>query len=717
MNQPSNPEIRGVYLFEPFRLDVAERRLYREEEVVPLARQVFELLRLLVANAGRLQSREALFEALWPGRVVEEQALTTTIYALRRALGDEGATPHYIETVRGAGYRFIAPVETEVAAPRRARRWALGGGIAAALAAVLIGGIVLASRHSDVHQPAAHTLKPSIAVLPFENLSADKTNAYFVAGIQDEILTRLASIRSLKVISRTSTASYPSHPPSLSTIARQLGVSFVLEGSVQKADDTVHVNVQLIDAGTQAHVWAHSYNRKLTSVFGVEGEVAQEIAAALDAKLLPAESRQLARPPTRNAVAYDWFLRGEFYAHRASSSLLIADFDAAIDAYSKAVTDDPHFALAYARLSLVESSKLHTMSYRDAPDEHLAEQAKNNADQALQLDPTLAQAHIARGYYLDYALHDTAGQLKAFKTALKLAPRSPEPLFAIGVIYENLGRFDVAAESFRHSLDADPRNIDILIELAIVDIDVRRYAEAETVLDRAESIDPSSLNVRLGLVRTDLLRLGNTAKAMAVLDSAPDKLRTYPVARDQQAQLEYLRGNYAGARRIFSRLASENSSDWEIAMEQGDLEWAAGNRKQARIYYGRCARLLEANIKAGSGAYSHEYLGWIYARLGREHDALEQVQTALKLSPLKQHPLPYMDALAMMAQIQVQFGHLDKAIDILRRLFTMPSGYDVSVPLLKLDPNWRPLVQDPRFASFQQQLPASPTHQALSSQE
>ncbi|HET7568990.1 MAG TPA: tetratricopeptide repeat protein [Gammaproteobacteria bacterium] len=552
--------------------------------------------------------------------------------------------------------------------------------------------------------PDSHSYRRTLAVLPFENLSADKANGYFAAGIRDELLTRLAAIPALKVIARTSTARYKSHPADIKSIAADLNVAAVLEGSVQKAGDTVHINVQLIDARTYTHLWAHSYDRKLTDIFGVEGEVANKIAAALGAELSPAQAARLHDAPTASVPAYDRFLRGEYYANRAYSSLLSTDFDAAIKNYQAAVRIDPRFALAYAKLSLMQSYKLHTLHFRGDYDPKLAAGTEANADKALALAPDLAEAHLAEGYYLDYVRHDLEGQLKSFQAALALAPESAETLFGIGVIYENRAHFRQAIDYYRRALVTDPRNLRTLVELAAADMYVHRYKEAETLLERGLSIDPASVNTALFLVSAYVLHTGDIDRALAVLKAAPAAVRDNPVVLDQRAVLLAALSHFDAARRLFARLTSgKPSADWSIEMEQGDLEWFAGDKARARDHYRRAAKLAEAGIAKKPNSWLHERLGWIFARLGKKEKALQEVRRAVQSNPADSHPVSNMTARVMLAQVEAQLGETDQAVAELGKLLAMPSGYVISIPLIQVDPNWAAIRSAPGFQALVKQ--------------
>src|SRR6266536_4447540 len=265
----------------------------------------------------------------------------------------------------------------------------------------------------------------SIAVLPFENLSDDKGAAYFADGIQDEILTKLASIADLKVISRTSTARYKSKPEDLKTVSQQLGVANVLEGSVQKADDKVRVNVQLIDAKADSHLWAKTYDRDIKDVFAVESEVAQEIADSLQAKLSPAEASTLATAPTKDTAAYDLFLKGEFEERLADSSLEAESFDRAATWYQQAIARDPNFALAMARLA---ECRLSQHWFVETFNESELAEVKRTAEHALALAPDLAQAHVALGLFYYYGYRQYEQALAEFGRALQLQPNNAQAL-------------------------------------------------------------------------------------------------------------------------------------------------------------------------------------------------------------------------------------------------------------------------------------------------
>ncbi|HEX5313286.1 MAG TPA: winged helix-turn-helix domain-containing protein, partial [Gammaproteobacteria bacterium] len=520
----NGPARTRAYRFGPYRLDAAERRLERAGEALRLPRKAFDLLLILVAAAGRLKTREELVAGLWPDTIVGEQGLSARVYLLRRALGDEDEASRFIETVRGVGYRFVAPVTVETPAaaefptdpaPSHRRGFRLGIGAVVVIAVAIAAGIFL--WRSGRQPPAIATTEvatPSIAVLPFENLSADPANAYFARGIQDEILTRLAGIGSFKVISRTSTERYANHPQDLRRIGRELGVTTVLEGSVQKSGNEVHINVQLIDARTLAHIWARSYDRKLTNVFGVEGEVAGEVAEALNVRLTDPERTALAARPTENPAAYDAYLRGLAYGTRGSLDL--HDDREAVHEYLRAVRLDPRFAVAWARLAM---ARMWIYQFYEPTPAQLDE-AHAAITTALRLAPDLGEAWLAEGIYRDYGKHDLAGALAAFERARERLPNSAEVLARTSYVERDLGHWKRALALQQQAAQLDPRNVGDLVQWSLTYSCLRQFSRAHAVLGHALDLAPD----RAYVIATVALFY----QAQGDLDTADEQLRPLP---------------------------------------------------------------------------------------------------------------------------------------------------------------------------------------------
>src|SRR2546423_15087446 len=345
------------------------------------------------------------------------------------------------------------------------RRWTAIIVAAAVLAAALLAFQFARTRKVATAElpkqtaPAA-TLDKSIAVLPFENLSSDKENAFFAQGIQDEIITTLSKISGLRVISRTSTVRYKSAPENLPEIARELRVSNVLEGSVQRSGDRVHINVQLIAAGTDDHLWAQSYNRQLTDIVSVEGEVAKSIADSLSATLSPQEKAQVEAKPTDNADAYVLYLRARDYQTRPDN--LMQDFRSAMRLFEQAITLDPKFALAHARLATTTSNLYHFYE----PTEPLKQKAHAEALESLRLQPNLGEGHLALGLYHYYMEGDYDAALRELDLAAQALPNDGEVGLYTAAVQRRQGRFAQAIASYQHAESIDPRNSIMLYDAA-----------------------------------------------------------------------------------------------------------------------------------------------------------------------------------------------------------------------------------------------------------
>ncbi len=353
---------------------------------------------------------------------------------------------------------------------------------------VLSVGLFFLGRYSGTRQSSAASGAPdkSIAVLPFASLSEDKTNAYFASGIQDEILTRLAKIGDLKVISRTSTEQYQSKPGKVSAIARELGVAHILEGSVQKAGEMVRVNVQLIKADGDTHLWADTYDRKLTDIFAVETEVAQRISASLEAQLTGREKEQIAIVPTRNAQAYDAYLRGLALIVRESPD----DVKKARDFFQQAVELDPAYAQAWAQLSIAESE----LYFGEERTQARFENSRRAAETAVRLQPQLSDAHSALGLFYYFCLQDFDRALLELEEARKYSPNDGNVIFYTGLVKRRQGKLDEAIELQKKATLIDPRNPDMWANLGRSYRGKRDFQLAREMFDRALAISPDEID-------------------------------------------------------------------------------------------------------------------------------------------------------------------------------------------------------------------------------
>src|SRR5262249_46277013 len=366
--------------------------------------------------------------------------------------------------------------------------------IALAVVAVIFAPSILRSREKAqtktlmvANDSATAIPKKSIAVLPFGNLSSDKENAYFVDGIQDEILTKLSHIADLKVISRTSTSKYKSKPEDLRTVAQQLGVAHILEGSVQRAGDKVHVNVQLIDARADTHLWAESYDRELKDVFAVESEVSQKIADSMQAKLSAAEVTSLTTAPTHNSEAYDLFLKGEYAEHEADNLLKAEPFDRAAASYQQALVLDPNFALAAARLAISRVRRHWFIA--NLSDAELTD-VKSSAARALALAPTLAEAHIALANFYYYGKRQYDEALAELQRALELQPNNVSALELSAYIHRRQGQWERALSEMIKCETRDPRNPQLVANIGGAYCSLRMWDEAKRAGLHALALDP-----------------------------------------------------------------------------------------------------------------------------------------------------------------------------------------------------------------------------------
>ena len=368
--------------------------------------------------------------------------------------------------------------------------------VALAAAIVALATIVAVREfHSSATKATPSAIpEKSIAVLPFENLSRDPDNAYFAEGIQDEILTRLAKIADLKVISRTSTQRYQSKPRNLAEIAKQLGVANILEGSVQKAADQVRVNVQLINAQTDSHLWAETYDRKLTDIFSVESEIAKRIAESLQAKLTGREEQALAVKPTNNPEAYDAYLRGLAFEARGYSSSSSLDLKAkAAGLFERAVQLDPNFAIAWARLS--RANALLYLNRIDTLTAARGEAAKRALETAQRLEPNSPETLLALGYYEYWRLRDYGAAKATFGRVSKLLPGNSEVPHALGSITRREGQWDQSVAYFERALTLDPRDVSLLTDAADTYVMLRQFPAALKLYDRVLDITPNDADV------------------------------------------------------------------------------------------------------------------------------------------------------------------------------------------------------------------------------
>ena len=577
---------------------------------------------------------------------------------------------------------------------------------AEAAIALLVLGAVVAAFVLVLRRPVRSMLaapEKSIAVLPFENLSEDKGNAYFATGIQDEILTRLANLRELKVISRTSTEKYPSRPQNLKAIAAELGVATLLEGTVQKLANEAHINVQLINALTGTHIWAQSYDRTLEHVFAVEGEVAQSVADALKVKLLPAQIEKLNALPTQNAEAYDLFLKGDYALDRAwKSGGYEQTLKSAIAYFRQAVALDPQFALAFAQLAQTELTEYHfgIIDYGATRMPELLASAKDNIDRALRLQPDLPAARSALGYWYFWGKSDYDAALAEFKRALAVDPRLFDSSLGIVAIAIRQGRTEEAIGYLSKLLQFDPRNVRLMRTLAACYAMRREYALATEFSSRAVALDPTSAVDAINLSQAIMREKGDVPAALHVLDALPAELqKNEAFVENRAAQLTQAR-DFSAAKKTVGSVPPENwRSAWRPPLLLGALEDALGQKEVARKSFEQARALLtDAIAKDPQEPLTHSDLAFVDAKLGLTADALREADRAIDLEPVAKDARSAPQWLVNRAEVNAALGRAEEAIKLIEQLLAMPNtGEVISGWDLKLDPVWDPLRNDPRF--------------------
>jgi len=553
----------------------------------------------------------------------------------------------------------------------------------------------------------------SIAVLPFENRSEDKANAYFADGIQDEILTRLSKIADLKVISRTSTQHYKSAPENLSEIAQQLGVAHILEGSVQKSGDAVRVNVQLIKAANDSHLWADTFDRKLTDIFSVESEVAKAIADQLRAKLTGQEEQVIAAKPTDNPEAYDAYLRGLAYTLKAGANTTVNALGAQ-KYLREAVRLDPKFALAWALLSRVDSLGYSTLNLQ--PTVALREEARQAAETALSLQPNLGEAVLAKGHYHYSCLRDYDTAVRYFEQARPLLPNSSRISESLAYVTGGLGQWERSESYFNEAERLDPRNAFLLAQHALSYMELRRFPDALRKFDQVLNITPDDVDT-LAYKAAIFQAEGDLPRAAALL--AP----LHPNA-DQILALEAQICQAILERRpapIISRLKEILAKpDPALGYINGELRfwlsWAqevAGDHAAAQESWKQARSELEPFLRQQPenwvliGDLALTNMG-----LGDKTAAFAFVEKAIAVNPIEKRPLDGPGSIEILARVSAKMGEPERAVGALQKLLSTPyesplnaANVPLTPALLRLDPMFDPLRGDPRF----QKLVASPT--------
>ena len=539
----------------------------------------------------------------------------------------------------------------------------------------------------------------SIAVLPFENLSAEKENAYFADGVQDEILTLLAKIADLKIISRVSVMQYKSGVArNLREIGQQLGVANVVEGSVQRAGNRVRVNAQLVDARTDRQLWGQTYDRDLADVFAIQSEIAKAIAEQLQAKLLPREENAIERPPTGDIAAFDLYTRAKNLLLIGLSSTMKANLLQAADLLNQTVSRDPSFFRAYCQLAYAHDALYFLGFDHTAARLALAEAA---VQAATRLRPDAGETHLARAQNLYWGYLDYDGALAELEVARQTLPNDSRVFELKGLIQRRQGRWEESTQNLERAIDLDPRNFFTLQQIAISYGVLRRYNEETSVLDRALTIQPNDVDSKVALASVEFHSKADTRPLHQTIDSIrATKPAAVPSIADAWLSCALAERDVAAAKNALNAFGEIPLTDYAVHLNrplmEGVIARMTKDNGKARDAF-TAARAEQEKAVQTQPNYGPALcaLGLIDAGLGRKKEALREGRRAVELLPVEKDAINGPLMIAYSAMIAAWVGNKDLACEQLAIAIRPPST--VSYGQLKLLPHWDPLRGDPRF--------------------
>ncbi len=569
----------------------------------------------------------------------------------------------------------------------------------AIVGAVLSIALFFAGRYTAPNKQST-SIERSLAVLPFENLSENKENSYFVDGIQDEVITRLAKIGELRVISRTSTQRYKTRPGNLGEIARELGVSHLVEGTVQRVGDRVRINVQLIRAANEGHLWAEIYDRNLTDIFAVQSELATRIAQSLQATLSGDERKAVAEKPTSNLAAYDAYLRGIELDSRPGQTE--ENQRKTIDAYAEAVRLDPKFSQAWAALSRANAS-LYFLQFDTSAARK--EAARSAAETATRLNPSSPETLLANAYYRYHVERDYDGARLLFEKIQRKAPSNSEALAALARIARRQRRWNDSVHLYEQAAQLNPRDLGLFMDRAWTFSMLRKYASTADMIAQALAISPDDPEVLVTKVRY-LQTTGDLPAARAVLARLPSGAAGGQSDGQRFLQLLWERRFDDAALLMETQIAKQKSeSPAAVPNSQvllGDARSLGGNKEGAKqSYLAAKAGFEKLRQEEPESPFFAANLAFTEAGLGNKEAALREAERAVSLLPASEDPVfgPGMEE--ALAGVEAQVGEIERAITRIERLLTTPYGaFPLNQTALRLDPTWDPLRSHPRFKAI-----------------
>ena len=739
----------NIYEFGDFQLDTAKGLLRRlDGATVSLTPRVFKMLLYMVEHNDAVLDKERIMEAVWPDSIVEENNLAQAISKLRQVFGETPGSHSYIVTVPGRGYRFVAEVHkrsgnivsaappgptitpTSVQKPSEAdptterhqllpkarlgtsqSYWRIFGAAVAAIVMVGLAALFFvryrslpASVRAPSSPPPADAIlsvparipEKSIAVLPFDNLSDEKQNAYFAVGVQDEIMSNLARIADLKVISRTSANLYKSgNERNSREIGQQLGVVHLLEGNVQRIGNRLRVNAQLIDARTDTHLWAQTYDRDVADLFAIQSEIAQAIAGQLYAKISPAEKLAIERRPTADLIAFDLYSRAKSLGIIPEENL----FQAA-DLLNQAVARDPTFFQAHCQLAYVHDELYHLHVDRTPKRLALAEEA---VEAAFRLRPDAGEAHLARAEHLYRGYLDYGEALRELEIARQTLPNDARLFELKGYIERRRpdGNQEEALRNLERAIDLDPRNFLVLQQTALSYFFLGRYADEATVLDRMLAIRPDDAETKVTRAFVDLYWKADTRPLHRLMDEIRAKghgaIQSVAAGWLECALAERDAGAAADALAAMGENALGNTiPKYSPRFVQGLIARMTKDDAKARSAFTAARAEQEKLVRADpddAGALC--VLGLIDAALGRKEEALREGRRAVELVPVEKDATNGTRVIGVLAMIAAWVGYNDLACEQLA--IVNHRRNEISYGELKLEPFWDPLRGEPCF--------------------
>ncbi|HEY5992305.1 MAG TPA: tetratricopeptide repeat protein [Candidatus Udaeobacter sp.] len=590
------------------------------------------------------------------------------------------------------------------------KRWAsINAALIAAAAFALVVSFVLHRHWNKSTTAAVSTSFPapipekSIAVLPFENRSDEKENAYFADGVQNEILTNLAKIGDLLVISRTSVMQYKSGAPrNVREIGQQLGVAHLVEGSVQRAGNRVRVTAQLVDARSDTQQWAERYDRDLADVFAIQSEIAKAIADQLKAKLSPQEKARVEQTPTANTEAYAYYLRANQIERNPDT--LLEDYKIAEGLFVQAIELDPNFALAHARLASIHAEIFHYYE----PTESRRTRARTEAETALRLEPNLAEGRFALGQCIYWMDQDYERALEQFELASRLSPSNGDERRLMAAIKRREGKWEEALEAYERVAELDPQNSNTIREVLFTNTSMRRWPEAAQWGERMRAMAPASLVAKMQSGYVDFWWKGDTHLLKSIVDQVPAGIDPDGTVTSCRWDVAMLRRDYSAAKTVLqtsaaNELSYTNAGTTPKIFFEGCIYLAQGDSVNAQKAFELARPEFEAAVKeAPASAERHAVLGWLYAFMGRKDDAVREGRRAVELKPESKDAVDGTLMNGYLALIYARVGKNDLAIPLIERLLKIPGAvdsadYSITINDLKYRWEWDPLRKDPRF--------------------